>query len=117
MTALFMHEELQQAASVPLTDAILLHAMRLGTQAFAEFGRVVIRPAIEMLLQVTEREEVFGLTFYRLLASVQTLSEGGIRIFSRHLVRNGDGVRGGWSASEPATHVGSAPLNSASGAH
>lgn len=71
----FTDEELAAASTVPLTDEILLHAMQTGTQALSEFGHIVIDPIIKSLINPTDRETAFGLTFYRLLGAVRTLSD------------------------------------------
>ena len=71
----FTDEELTAAAAVPMTDEILYHALRIGTQALSEFGHMVMAPVFSSQLALTDRETAIGMTFYRLLASVHTLSD------------------------------------------
>jgi hypothetical protein len=71
----FSDEEWEAATAVPLTDEILCHGMRLGTQALSEFGHVVMEPVFRSQLALTDRENAIGMTFYRLLAGVHTLSD------------------------------------------
>jgi hypothetical protein len=71
----FTDEELTAAASVPMTDEILYHALRLGTQALSEFGHAVMEPVLRGQLGLSNRESAIGMTFYRLLAAVRTLSD------------------------------------------
>ena len=71
----FNDEELTAAESVPLTDEIFLQALRLGTQALSEFGEAVMVPVLSSQLGLTDRESAIGMTFYRLLAAVRTLSD------------------------------------------
>jgi hypothetical protein len=71
----FTEEELTAADAVPLTDDILYHALRIGTQALSEFGHVVMEPVLGSMLALTDRENAIGMTFYRLLAAVHTLSD------------------------------------------
>lgn len=71
----FTEEELNAAAAVPMTDDILYHALRIGTQALSEFGHTVMEPVFWAQLALTDRERAIGMTFYRLLLSVRTLSD------------------------------------------
>lgn len=71
----FTDEELTAAATVPMTDEILYHALRIGTQALSEFGHTVMEPVFSSQLALTDRENAIGMTFYRLLAAVRTLSD------------------------------------------
>ena len=71
----FTDEELAAAAAVPMTDEILYHALRNGTQALSEFGHTVMEPVFRSQLSLTDRETAIGMTFYRLLAAVRTLSD------------------------------------------
>jgi hypothetical protein len=71
----FTNEELDAAAAVPMTDEILYHALRLGTQALSEFGHAVMEPVFRGQLGLNDREGAIGMTFYRLLAAVRTLSD------------------------------------------
>ena len=71
----FTDEELTAAAAVAMTDDILYHALRMGTQALSEFGHVVMEPVFRFQLALTDRETAIGITFYRLLAAVCTLSD------------------------------------------
>ncbi len=71
----FTDEELTAAATVPLTDEILYHALQTGTQALSEFGHTVMEPVFRSQLALTDRESAIGITFYRLLAAVHTLSD------------------------------------------
>jgi hypothetical protein len=59
----FTEEELTAAATVPMTDAILLQALRIGTQALSEFGHTVMEPVFGSQLALTDRENAVGLTF------------------------------------------------------
>lgn len=58
-----------------MTDDILYHALRIGTQALSEFGHLVMEPVFRAQLALTDRENAIGMTFYRLLAAVHTLSD------------------------------------------
>lgn len=71
----FSEEELGAAATVPVTDEILCHALRIGTQALSEFGFSVMAPVFRGQLNLTDSEKALGMTFYRLLAAVRTLSD------------------------------------------
>ena len=71
----FTDEEWNAAVAVPMTDEILYHALRIGTQALSEFGHTVMEPVFRGQLGLTERETAIGMTFYRLLAAVRTLSD------------------------------------------
>jgi hypothetical protein len=71
----FTEEELAAAAAVPMTDEILYHALRIGTQALSEFGYSVMEPVFRGQLNLNDRENAIGMTFYRLLAGVRTLSD------------------------------------------
>jgi hypothetical protein len=71
----FTDEELTTADTVPLTADILYHALRIGTQALSEFGHLVMEPVFRSQLELTDRETAIGMTFYRLLAAVHTLSD------------------------------------------
>lgn len=71
----FTEEELTAAAAVPMTDEILYYALRIGTQALSEFGHAVMQPVFATQVGLTDRETAVGMTFYRLLAAVHTLSD------------------------------------------
>lgn len=71
----FTEEELTAAVAVPMSDGILYHALRIGTQALSEFGHSVMEPVFRAQLALTDRENAIGMTFYRLLAAVHTLSD------------------------------------------
>ena len=71
----FAEEELAAAAAVPMTDEILYQALRIGTQALSEFGSSVMEPVFRGQLNLTDRENAIGMTFYRLLAGVPMTAE------------------------------------------
>jgi hypothetical protein len=71
----FTEDELEAAEAVPLTDEILYHALRIGTQALSEFGHLRMEPVFRSQLALTDREGAIGITFYRLLGAVHTLSD------------------------------------------
>jgi hypothetical protein len=71
----FTDEEMSAAQTVPLTDTILMYALRTGTQAFSEFGHSVMEPVFRGQIGLSDRETAFGMTFYRLLAAIRTLSD------------------------------------------
>src|SRR6185295_10676044 len=53
----------------------LYFALRIGTQALSEFGHTVMEPVFGSQLALTDRETAVGLTFYRLLGAIHTLSD------------------------------------------
>jgi hypothetical protein len=71
----FTEEELTAAEAVPLTDDILYHALQTGTQALSEFAHLRMEPVFASQLALTDHETAIGMTFYRLLAAVHTLSD------------------------------------------
>lgn len=71
----FTNEELAAAEAVPMTEEVLYHALRIGTQALSEFGHTVMEPVFSSQLALTDRETAVGMTFYRLLGAIHTLSD------------------------------------------
>jgi len=71
----FTDEELSAAAAAPMSDEILFHGLQTGTQALSEFGHLVMEPVFRSQLALTDRENAIGITFYRLLAAIHTLSD------------------------------------------
>lgn len=71
----FTEAEVAAADAIPLTHEILLYATRLGTQALAEFGTVVLSPLINTVISPSKKDDAIITTFYRLLAAVRTLSD------------------------------------------
>jgi hypothetical protein len=58
----FTEQELAAAAAVPMTDDILYHALRIGTQALSEFGYSVMERVFRGQLNLNDRENAISMT-------------------------------------------------------
>ncbi len=71
----FTDEEMDAAAAVPMTDDILLHALRIGTGSLGKFADEIMKPILDGLIGWTDRDKAIGMTFYRLLAGLKTCNK------------------------------------------
>jgi hypothetical protein len=72
----FNDEEMNAAAQVPLTEDLLMHAMRIGTLALASFADDPMKPIVDKALTApTDRNMAIGMTFYRQLALLRTFTK------------------------------------------
>jgi hypothetical protein len=68
----YSDEEMRLILTQPLTPAVLLDSMRIGTAGLSWFGYDAIEPPFRTLIALTDKEKAVEVMFYRLIALVRT---------------------------------------------